>query len=176
MNNNFEKLYNYILNNNNKLNINLITNNIFYIKTNEILKCKSKFLNLEYNNNFDKLLKEEKEILNNYYFSNKQSIPTIHFILFKIIETINNISKLICLHESDYFIIFNNKECLCKCKNKTKIISNVSICIDINEILIELNKEINLNLILKSINSNFDNYYNQNKNLNEPLWNLVNNI
>ncbi len=105
MNNNFEKLYNYILNNKNKLNINLITDNIFYIETNKINKCKSKYLNLEYNNNFDKLLKEQKNILNNF----NNNLPTIHFILFKIIETINNISKLICLHESDYFMIFNNK-------------------------------------------------------------------
>jgi len=170
MNNNFEKLYNYILNNKNKLNINLITDNIFYIETNKINKCKSKYLNLEYNNNFDKLLKEQKNILNNF----NNNLPTIHFILFKIIETINNISKLICLHESDYFVIFNNKECICKCKNQNNennnISSNVSICIDVNEILIQLNKENTINLILKSINNS---EYNNTEKLNEPLWNLI---
>jgi len=45
MDNNFEILNNYI-NDNIKININLLINNIFYMKSNEILKCKAKYLDL----------------------------------------------------------------------------------------------------------------------------------
>jgi hypothetical protein len=126
------KLLNELLNSNYHNNSNDINAVIFYVETNEILDKPPSFLNVKYLNTLGPIITSIKKKFDvNGLYDN---------IVLKILESVEQMRNGLCLDEADYLIILHKDKCVAKLKNLININSKRTICIDINELLVMMNK------------------------------------
>jgi hypothetical protein len=129
------KMLNELLKNSNGRNLTQehINKVSFYVETNEILDTYPCFLNITYSNNT--LYPIINQIKMNY-----DSNGLYDNIVLKIIVHVEQMKTFLCLDEADYFIILHKDKCIAKLDNLNNKNSNRSMCIDITELLIIMNK------------------------------------
>ena len=104
----------------------------FYVATNEILDKYPSFLHVNYLNTLSPIITDIKKKYDvNGLYDN---------IVLKILESVEQIRTSLCLDEADYLMLLHKDKCIAKLKNLKKVNSKRSICIDMTELLVMMNK------------------------------------
>lgn len=125
------KMLNELLNScrNHYDHINAVT---FYVETNELLDKQPSFLNVKYLNTLSPIIAGIKRRYDvNGLYDN---------IVLKILESVEQMRNGLCLDEADYLMLLHKDKCVAKLKNLINVNSHRSICIDMTELLVMMNK------------------------------------
>lgn len=126
------KMLNELLNSNYRNNYDDINAVTFYVETNEILDKQPSFLNVTYLNTLRPIITsiKKKYDVNGLYDN----------IVLKILESVEQMRNGLCLDEADYLILLHKDKCVARLKNLININSKRTICIDMTELLVMMNK------------------------------------
>ena len=125
------KMLNELLNSgrNHYDHINAVT---FYVDTNDLLDKQPSFLNVKYLNTLSPVIAciKKRYDVNGLYDN----------IVLKILESVEQMKNGLCLGEADYLMLLHKDKCVAKLKNLINVNSHRSICIDMTELLVMMNK------------------------------------
>jgi hypothetical protein len=109
-----------------------LNKSIFYIDTTDILAKSPCFSDKKYINTLNPIINSIKinYDINGLYDN----------VVLQILNAVEQIKGPLCLDEADFFIILHKNKCVAKFKNLIKVTSGRSICIDIDELIVNINQ------------------------------------